>query len=56
MKRKKPGELSPELPHSATWNWTGLRNCEKVIITDRYTGRIYTRDGLSVQTDNKSDD
>ena len=56
MKRKKPGELSPELPLSATWNWTGLRNCEKVIITDRYTGRIYTRDGLSFQTDNKSDD
>ena len=51
MKRKKPGELSLESPLSATWNWMGLRNCEKVIIRDRYT-----RDGLSVQTDDKSDD
>ena len=28
-KRKKPGELSLESSLSATWNWTGLRNCEK---------------------------
>ena len=48
MKRKKRGELSLESPLSATWNWKCLRNCEKVIITDRYTGGIYTRDGLSV--------
>ena len=55
-KRKKPGELSLESSLSATWNWTGLRNCEKVIIRDSYNGRIYARDGLSDQTDNKSDD